>query len=179
MVSGLLLGAQGEESAMLGGLIRTLKSKIASACHPLFLPLLLCEIVAVAHSKEVDIATKNVFDLESSIGMNDYPEHAKRNAFETFDFSRISRSLNGETSRLANYEKWISSHIELVKAISKYEGTLFVETGETQRLANQLQVELREYGEYLLGWNVDLLARTVCQQKIVQAQIQTVRAHIN
>jgi hypothetical protein len=33
---------------------------------------------------------------------------------------------------------------------------------------------LKEYGNSLLGWNIDLLARITCQQKIVQGQIQTV-----
>jgi hypothetical protein len=88
--------------------------------------------------------------------------------------------LNSELSRLANYEKWVDSHIVLLKEALNGDGATGISTdsrrhsGPTQE-TRKVETMIKQYGNSLLGWNIDLLARIACQQKIVQGQTQTVR----
>lgn len=172
---GLLLSNdcfQDGEATVLGELIRLIKLSAHRCQGPYFLPLLICDLFAQAHETEIHKATKKVFGLERSIGMHDYPAGRHPSGVEDDeDFSMTSRKLNGQLSRLANYEKWVTSHINLLKVVLGYE-----EFSDTMLSANKLnrREEPKEYATHLLHWNTDLLSQAACQIKIVQAQIQTV-----
>jgi len=160
-----------------------LKSKRNLVFHPMLLPLIFCEMIAERHNEQVDASTKRVFTLETSIGVNDYTKRRGQRRLqnqgkaqtEEQKFTEITKSLSGEHSMLANYEKWVGSHVSLLKnimeEIERYPG----EPGRDQPRKSQHMIILRELAAFLSGWNVDLQSRITCQQKIVSGLIQTVR----
>lgn len=143
----------------------------------MFLVLIFCEVLAEVQGRQLRVATTRILTLEAKIGVNDYAEIARREKNpdqEPLDFEYVNRSLNGELSRLANYEKWVKSIVSLLEGLLKGKDlAVGEEIVDSDPSSARLAVNIREYGEYLLGWNVDHLARTVCQQKIVNGQIQT------
>lgn len=141
----------------------------------MFLPLLLCELLAERYVHEVDLSTKRILAIEGSIGVNDYTEAAPELKKETnADFTRVSQSLNGETSRLANYEKWVIACTNLLKEILKGQYFKVSESKSAPKsVPERVMINLKEHGESILGRNIDLAARIQCQQKIAQGQIQT------
>ncbi|KAF8856396.1 hypothetical protein BDZ45DRAFT_594255 [Acephala macrosclerotiorum] len=177
VTSALLVGL--ENRVLRSSFIRLLKSKAELAGHPSLLPLLLCDTLAERHAREVHLSTNRILELETSIGVNDYTDGTPVAELDEADFTRISQSLNGELSRLANYEKWVNSHIVLLKEVLNGDGATGISTdsrwhSRSAQQTRKLEVMIKQYGNSLLGWNVDLLARIACQQKIVQGQIQTV-----
>jgi hypothetical protein len=180
VVSALLLGL--ENSVLRSSFLTVLKSKADLASHPDLLPLVLCHTLVERHGREIDLSTNRILELESLIGVNDYNNGffgAAKPQLDDAGFTYISQSLNGELSRLANYEKWVTSHITLLREVLNGDGRTGISTnsqwhsGPTQ-YTRKIEIMLKEYGNSLLGWNIDLLARITCQQKIVQGQIQTV-----
>jgi hypothetical protein len=140
----------------------------------MFLPLLVCEHLTERYAREVDLSTKRILALEGSIGVNDYTEAPRELKKKTnADFTRVSRSLNGEVSRLANYEKWVLSCANLIKEILG--GRHFEITGDIsapKSAAERVLIALKEHGEGILGRNVDLVARIQCQQKMPKARFR-------
>jgi hypothetical protein len=170
----LLLGR--ESKSLRKEFLTILESSKDNASHPMFLPLLLCELLTERYAHEVDLSTKRILALEGSIGVNDYTEAPRGLKNETnADFTRVSQSLNGEVSRLANYEKWVQSCANLIREILG--GRHFEIVGDVtvpKSAPERVTIALKEHGESILGRNVDLVARIQCQQKIAQGQIQTV-----
>jgi hypothetical protein len=85
----------------------------------------------------------------------------------------VTRSLSGENTRLALYETKVASSVQLLRMILR--GGYFTSPGNAtgaigagSRLAwmDVANVVLREKAEFLLGWNVDLLARVNGQRRI-------------
>lgn len=174
-----------DSSELWEQIVQCVISKKTLAPHPMLLPVIFCEILVQAHCVELHISTKRIFLLERHIGVNDYSSgkllkeskpHEDPNGSPGLDFANINRSLNGELSRLATYEKSTISHVALLNTILTYdELSLKSDKLEKQHFTAQVIIQIREYVEYLHGWNVDLLARISCQQKIVDGGIQTVR----
>ncbi len=170
---GLMLGMWNE--TFRDNFTKMLRSKAHLASQPMLLPLIICEILAKKHNKVVDTSTKRITKLETAIGVNDYTEgkHSIGNA--EVNYFGINQTLNGELSRLANYEKWVSSHILLIRGILQDPTlSLNIAKEENDPETQMLRITVKEWGEHLLGWNTDLVARIACQQKIVQGQLQTV-----
>jgi hypothetical protein len=115
--------------------------------------------------------------LEQAVGVHDYGvDLTERVAIVTvlnsLDVDSITRRLTGELSRLANYEKWVNSHTVILDELlsCSQEGMSGYESLEPHVI-----IRVREMCGFLRGWNVDMAARIVCQQKIVSGLIQTVR----
>jgi hypothetical protein len=184
VVSALLLGL--ENAVLRSSFLTVLKSKADLASHPDLLPLVLCHTLVERHGRETDLSTNRILQLESLIGVNDYNNGsfgAAKPQLDDAGFTYISQSLNGELSRLANYEKWVTSHITLIKEVLDGDGRTGILTNSQWHsgptpytYTRKIEAMLKQYGNSLLGWNIDLLARITCQQKIVQGQIQTVRS---
>ncbi|CZR66397.1 uncharacterized protein PAC_16298 [Phialocephala subalpina] len=174
ITTALLLGREGEFSDK--EFLAKLESSKDNASHPMFLPLLLCELLTDKYTREVDLSGKRILAIEGFIGVNDYTDAPRELKMETnFDFTRVSQSLNGEVSRLANYEKWVTSCANLIKEVLG--GRHFQSTGDLispKTAFERVMIALKEHGESILGRNVGLEARIQCQQKIAQVQIQTV-----
>jgi len=180
VASSLLIGP--ENSVLRSSFLKILKSKAELAAHPDLVPLVLCDTLAERHRREIEISTNRILELESLIGVNDY-----QGSFETVKpqldeagFRFINQSLNGELSRLANYEKWVNSHITLLREVLTGDGATGISKcsqwhSRPTQYTKKIETMLKQYGNSLLAWNIDLLASVSCQQKIVQGQIQTVR----
>ncbi len=177
-INALMLGL--ESLGLRDKFLELLDSKKRLAAHPFLVVLIFCEVLAENQEQNLRTATTRILTLETTIGVNDYAELARGNtggSLKSLDFDYLNRSLNGELSRLANYEKWVKSIIALLDTIVKgtdLDKIPWADEPATSPFSRQLTTNMREYAEYLQGWNVDLLARTVCQQKIVNGQIQTV-----
>lgn len=149
------------------------------ADNPMFLPILLCKMLAERQANEVHASRKRILALETSIGVNDYVDSSERlrpaSLLASTDLTPISQSLNGELSRLPNYESWASSHTILLQNIlnsSSFQAVVVCE--KRSAIEDRSMSILREKGECLHWWNIDLLARIQCQQKMIKGQIQTV-----
>ncbi|KAH7357139.1 hypothetical protein BKA65DRAFT_221606 [Rhexocercosporidium sp. MPI-PUGE-AT-0058] len=168
----LLLGPESDE--FQADIFERVQAKEALTGHPFLVPLVICDHLATKLGAELHISSKRIFQLEQTIGVNDYgdsdlgakPEHQEQ---ADLDFADINRSLNGELSRLANYEKFAKSQISLLVTILAD----IVLSLDQDHFSFLIITQMREYGEGLLGWNKELLARIECQQKIVDGQIQT------
>ncbi|KAG4431984.1 hypothetical protein IFR05_012535 [Cadophora sp. M221] len=168
----LLLGLESDQFKI--DIYDRLKSKQALTSHPFLVPLVVCDSLAKSLSSQLHTSSKRIFQLEQTIGVNDYGDNDLNAKTEPqqqpdLDFADINRSLNGELSRLANYEKFAKSQITLLETILA-DKVLSLDQKDFSFL---IITQMREYGESLLGWNKELLARTECQQKIVDGQIQT------
>jgi len=174
-ISGLFLGTRNQ--AAYGDMINRLRERQALITHPLLFPLIICEKMAKEHSHAINAATRQVFGLEQSVGVHDYgTDLGERLAIVTvvssLDVDTVTRKLNGELSRLANYEKWVNSHTVM---LDSFFDSIQEEIRELKPLENQVLVRVRDMCAFLRGWNVDMAARIACQQKIVSGLIQTVR----
>jgi hypothetical protein len=155
-----------------------LSARAIQSRHPLFIPVVICEIQMMELAKQVHLSTQRAFHQERNIGVNDYAifRHHEKFATTPAEYEGISRSLNGELSRLANYEKWVSSHVLILDQIFKWpEFQDWRIIGTNDEELKMARIRLEEQCVYLRGWNVDLVAHIQCQQKIVHGQIQTVR----
>lgn len=163
--------------------IDRLKLRKKFSSHPMLLPLVLCELLAERHCEAVDTSTKRIFEMETILGVHDYVGHKPHGAGEpaNLDFTTINQSLHGELTRLANYEKWVKSHIVILENVLKGPEFTIREEEEEEcemdgdiRLAKDVEINTKEYGESILNWNIDLQSRIMAQQKIVDGQIQIV-----
>ena len=174
VTSSLLLGMNREAQ---GQFEVRLEAKADIFSQYMVIPLVPCEMLAVRHQKVIHVSTKRLLALEMDIGVNDYTyTHSEsRPELTDVDFSRIIKGLNGELSRLANYGNWVSSNIILLKDISGEKSLQMSPSSNiSDSMAEKSSVALREQAEYVLGWNTNMLARILCQQKICQGQIQTI-----
>lgn len=174
ITTALLLGRK--SSSARKNFLAIIESSKDNAGGPMFLPLLLCELLTESYAYEVDLSTKRILALEGSIGVNDYTEAPRERKNETNAyFTRVSQTLNGEVSRLANYEKWVGSCSSLLKGILEGSHLRSIEDNRSPKSApERVMIALREHDESILWRNIDLVARIQCQQKITQGQIQTV-----
>lgn len=151
--------------------------------HPLFLPLVLAELMLDTHRAQLDRTTSRLRSLESAIGIHDHDYHFASSPSYTTpdksplpDFPFISRSLNGESTRLALYEVKVRSNIHLLQTILR--GPYFTTILPINRRMvwmEQANIALREKCEFLLGWNVELSARVTGQRRIVKILIGSVQ----
>ncbi|KAF7918901.1 hypothetical protein EAE99_008626 [Botrytis elliptica] len=151
--------------------------------HPLFLPLILAELMLDTHRTQLDRTTSRLQNLESAIGIHDHDYHSTSSpSYSTPDksplpdFPFISRSLNGESTRLALYEVKVRSNIHLLQALLR--GPYFTTLLPMNRRMiwmEQANIALREKCEFLLGWNVELSSRVTAQRRIVKIQIGSVQ----
>jgi len=131
-----------------------LRKKISS--HPILLPLVLCELLAERYCEAVDTSTKCIFEMETSLGVHDY----------------VNQSLHGELSRLANYEKWVKSHIVLLENVLKGPEFIIREEEECEMdsdilLAKDVEInKYKKYGKSILNWNIDFQSRIMAQIKL-------------
>jgi len=149
-----------------------LRKKISS--HPILLPLVLCELLAERYCEAVDTSTKCIFEMETSLGVHDYVSHKTHSAGElaNLDFTTINQSLHGELSRLANYEKWVKSHIVLLENVLKGPEFIIREEEECEMdsdilLAKDVEInKYKKYGKSILNWNIDFQSRIMAQIKL-------------
>ncbi|KAM0165362.1 hypothetical protein ACHAPC_004890 [Botrytis cinerea] len=151
--------------------------------HPLFLPLILAELMLDTHRTQLDRTTSRLRSLESAIGIHDHdynsassPSYRTPDKSPLPDFPFISRSLNGESTRLALYEVKVRSNIHLLQTILR--GPYFTTLLPMNRRmiwTEQANIALREKCEFLLGWNVELSSRVTGQRRIVKIQIGSVQ----
>jgi hypothetical protein len=174
VTTALLLGS--EASSASKDVLALIEASKDHACHPMFLPLILCDLLTDRYALEVDSSTKRILALETSIGVNDYIalDSSKDPKGNNTDFTKVSQVLNGEVSRLANYEKWVVSCVNLLRELLGESHFIISNSAASKSPFQRVEIALKERGEGILGRNIDLVARIHCQQKIAQGQIQTV-----
>ncbi|PQE26384.1 Mg2+ transporter -like Zinc transport protein [Rutstroemia sp. NJR-2017a BBW] len=170
--------------------INYILSQASYLTHPLYLPLLCTELTLDLHRAQVDRTVLRLRNLESVVGVHDFdsggekasygPSHNPKGPLPDLEY--VTRSLSGENTRLALYETKVASSVQLLRMILR--GGYFTSPGNAtgaigagSRLAwmDVANVVLREKAEFLLGWNVDLLARVNGQRRIGKGLRESVR----
>ncbi|PQE17373.1 Mg2+ transporter -like Zinc transport protein [Rutstroemia sp. NJR-2017a BVV2] len=170
--------------------INYILSQASYLTHPLYLPLLCTEITLDVHRAQVDRTVLRLRSLESVVGVHDFdsggekasygPSHNPKGPLPDLEY--VTRSLSGENTRLALYETKVASSVQLLRMILRAgyftsPGNATGAIGVGSRLAwmDVANVVLREKAEFLLGWNVDLLARVNGQRRIGKGLRESVR----
>ncbi|QSZ31557.1 hypothetical protein DSL72_001124 [Monilinia vaccinii-corymbosi] len=152
--------------------------------HPLFLPLILAELMLDTRQTQLDRTTSRLRNLESAIGIHHHddqsspsPSHATSARFLFPDFPFLSRSLNGESTHLALYEVEVRSNIHLLQALLRDPHFTTTPLPINRRMAwmDQASIALREKGEFLLAGNVELSVRAAGQRRIAKILIGSVQ----
>ncbi|KAM3074797.1 hypothetical protein ACMFMG_008211 [Clarireedia jacksonii] len=159
--------------------------------HPLYLPLLCTEITLDVHRIQVDRTVLRLRNLESVVGVHDFDTGGAKASYGPRDNPKgplpdleyVTRSLSGENTRLALYESKIASSVQLLRMILRLGHSASpgnataggIGAGRKLAWMEVADVMMREKTEYLLAWNVDLVARVNGQRRIGKGLRESVR----
>ncbi|KAI9643027.1 hypothetical protein NHQ30_008762 [Ciborinia camelliae] len=150
--------------------------------HGNHLGMVLAELMLDNHRTQLDLTTSRLRNLESAIGVHDHdfqssssPSYTPPDKSPLPDFPFISRSLNGESTRLALCEVKVRSNIHLLQTLLRAPYfTAILPINRRLIWMEQANIALREKCEFLLGWNVELSSRVTGQRRIVKILLGSV-----
>jgi len=120
--SGILLGAlENGLVTELSTIQNFLSGTGTQMCHPMFVPLLLCEILLDKDSDEVKRHANDVLGVEYKTRIHIYPAHqdstSKTAIFLNINFDSIIKSLNGISSRLSFHQMRVETSLRFLESI--------------------------------------------------------------
>ncbi|KAF2728631.1 hypothetical protein EJ04DRAFT_556623 [Polyplosphaeria fusca] len=175
---GIIHGLQSEE---LSRLMAHLGDTHSETCHPMNLPVILCEMLTESDSQGIKRRAAQLYDVEIKTNFHGYPklktaEDDLTPKTPAQEFEEMTRSLNTIISRLAFYEMRIHAKRAFIEQIDDriknmlivpHRAAWFTELQSSTRY-------LRERLTHLRTEHQGLLFEIACNQKIAQSQLQIV-----
>jgi hypothetical protein len=173
IANGIILGVLENETVKeLSTILNFISGTRSQMSHPMFVPVLLCEVLLDKDSDEVKRHARNLLSVEYKTRMHIYPTQedsiSRQAIFMDIDFDGITKSLNGISSRLSFHQMRVETSLRFLESIEEYEKYFRPEAGLAS--SEQLKVRLTE----IRDGNIALLLEINFNQRKAQTQLEVV-----
>jgi hypothetical protein len=121
----LLEGLENETVKELTTILNFISGTGPKLGHPMFIPILLCELLLDKDSDEVKRHASDLLGVEYKTRMHIYPTHEESSSgqaiYKDIDFDSITKSLNGISSRLSFHQMRVETSLLFLESIDEYE----------------------------------------------------------
>ncbi|PVH92010.1 hypothetical protein DM02DRAFT_620193 [Periconia macrospinosa] len=163
VTTGMILGLLPNE---LDVFLAFMKASRSELLHPMYLPVILCEMQTDLESDNVKRHSLNLFKVELQTRMHTYDYASLLEPSKDLDYDDITRKLNGIISRLSFHQMRLETTLESLKYIEQCERHF---RGD-ERLAESLHARIEQISDEGRA----LLAEVYCNQRIAQSQLDVV-----
>jgi hypothetical protein len=140
--------------------------------HPMFVPVLLCELVLDKDSDEVKRHASDLLAIEFATRMHIYPTHQESSSrqaiYKDIQFDSITKSLNGISSRLSFHQMRVETSLRFLESIDEYEN--FFRREDDLALSQELRVRIAQIKDE----NVSLCSEILFNQRKAKTQLDVV-----
>ncbi|RDW84062.1 uncharacterized protein DSM5745_04388 [Aspergillus mulundensis] len=192
IINGLVHGLQGDERSAL---LSYVSDAAKDACHPMLLPIILCEMLATADANGIRANGFELAKVEFRTNFSGFYQintamDGSGNTPEK-EFAEMTRMLNYIISRLAFHEMRMHANMALTRQIREHMSAIKAEldtllkvpesnkdstpnSGPWMQVVNGASRRLTQRVKHLEAEHEALLLEIACHQKIAQSQLQIV-----
>jgi hypothetical protein len=178
IIKGLLLGIREEELDTFRQYLLASKRELP---HPMYLPLILCEMQTNSDTTEVKRHSSSLFEIELWTQMHAYDFAELYHSPGDIDYNQITKELNGIISRLAFHQMRLETTLKSLDYMKGCEKHFRPAGHGPDGLGNDphlldIAESLADRIEQTSDENRVLLEEVRCNQRIAQSQLDAVRS---